>query len=328
MQLPNWIARLLAYRRIALAVHLLDHPNPQMREQARQRLKEWSPACRPLLRRVALRERSSAAAAAAELLDELGDRQGIYSLLSQYADPFMSRHFGPPLRSALQRIGQKRITDELELSLGRIETPPLSRDQWPLALAVYSIHALHGLNARLSSDLWRRAVTASIPHLEDMRVCRSIVPAPYNGDPIADWRNSSTLVSVRRAAIDALLTLEPSQAFDLLRDALHHPDVQVQFTAIYGLRRLRDPRAYVLLQPIAADRKHPLSRDARRTIEAIGPSEPDALMLVRASSLHPAPPAELLRPAGQEPTAPSDHLLHSIETGVRDNQGAGKRDRS
>ena len=205
----------------------------------------------------------------------------------------------------------------LEAALDWMETSPLLREHWCLSLSVYAIHALEALRARVPLSLWRRALVAHSPGFEDLRSCRMVVATQDNGGGSTsayddNWRVGSTLAAVRRVAVDALLTLDRSHAFDLLRDALAYDSPEVQITAMYGLAHLRDERAYVLLQPIAADRRHPLAKDARRVIESFGMRQPDALTLVRAAAPMEVAPEELLRPSAHLQDDNPDTLLRIV----------------
>jgi hypothetical protein len=240
------------------------------------------------------------------LLYELGDARGLFALLEQFYDRDMFCWYGPHIRRALKQIGSHKVLAALETSLARIEAGAefkiqqpeafaLAGQRWSLYVAVYALHALAALHAPIPAAIWHRALTAYIPYYEDLRSCRAALLAPKAREaPVV-----ALLASVRRTAVDTLLTLNREYAFVYLRNALAHPDPQVQLTTLYGLRQLRDSRAYVLLQPIAADRRHPLSRDARRVIEALGPKQPDVLTLVRPSQASAIVPEELLRPARQ-----------------------------
>jgi hypothetical protein len=311
-RLLNFLVTLVGRHRLRHEIRRLCHPDAAVQRRARMAVMAAPYLSRPLLRRIAFRTRSKLACVAAELLYEMGDIQGLYALLSQYSDRYMFAYFSGPLRTMLQRIGYAQILDVLENCLDRLETPPLPHDHWSLALSVYALNALITLRADVPRTVWSRAITVSCPGFEDLRVCRSVVPLQASPLSADDPRVGKTLVAVRRAAVDALLTLWPQQAFELLSEALQHPDIQVRLTAIYGLRRLRDSRAYVLLQPIAANRRDLLSRDARRAIEALGSSQPDVLTLVRASDAGGAPPAELLRPATTTTTHETGQLLRPV----------------
>jgi hypothetical protein len=308
---------------IRRAIRRLADSDPAVRDAARAALRAAGAACWPQLRNEAFRPRTRLAVLSADLLDQLGDVQGLYALLSQYADPSMHGWYDSEIRLALQRIGVERIVIALEHAVEYLEAPGLKRKHWSLAVSVYTLFALQSLRGNMPAALWLRALTVVQPHFEDLSMCRSAVPTNSYADligtsvrpPADDWRVGSTLVAVRRSAVEALITVAPDEAFDLLATALHHKDPRVQVTAIYGLRRLRNPHALVLLQPIAADRRHPLARDARRTIEAFGTRQPDSLTLVRASDALAATPHELLRAAdiGQE-TAP-ETLLRAADNG-------------
>jgi hypothetical protein len=325
---PGLLHRVRAQWQIRNAIRRLVHTNDRAREEARARLRAASPACWPPLRNTAFRPRTGLAVVAADLLDELGDPQGLIALLSQYADPYMHGWYGVEIRRALQRIGVARIVSVLEHSLERLEAGEVNRHLWSLSVAVYALFALQSLRGSLSDTLWLRALTVSHPEFDDLRTCRSILPSHSFADlidkevrpPSEDWRVGTTLVAVRRAAVETLILLAPKQAFDLLRVTLTHQDPQVQISAIYGLRRLRDPRALVLLQPIAADRRHPLCRDARRAIEAFGTRLPDALTLVRGSALMSASPDQLLRPAARGEEADPETLLRASNARTEEQQ--------
>ena len=314
--LTDYLTRRFADWQIRRAIRRLADPRPDVRRQAVAELRLARPRCFKPLRRAAFRQRSLLAVHAAALLYDMDDAQGLYALLAQHSDRFLRAYYKPYLTSALQRVGGERILNVLEVALDGIETAPLWREHWCLSLSMYALHALEALCFPLSDALWQRALTAYTPDFENLHVCRAFVPS---GEPTAragakddDWRVGSTLVAVRRAAVDALLITQPDAAFDLLRDALKHHASEVQLTALYGLRRLRDPRALVLLQPIAADRRHPLSREARRAIESFGASQPDALTLVRAALPHTQETsAELLRPVADTNEADPTTLLRA-----------------
>lgn len=300
--LTDYLGRCFAHWQIYRAIRRLADPRPDVRRQAVAELRLARPRCYKPLRRAAFRQRSLLAVHAAALLYDMDDAQGLYALLAQHSDRFLRVYYKPYLTDALQRVGGARIRDVLEVALDGIETSPLPREHWCLSLSVYALHALESLRFPLSDALWRRALAAHAPGFEDLRVCRNLFPVGDENHPRAardeDWRTGSTLVAVRRAAVDALLASQPDTTFALLREALAHSAPEVQFTALHGLRRLRDPRALVLFQPLAADRRHPLSREARRAIEAFGDDQPDALTLVRAALPHTAKAEEeLLRPA-------------------------------
>ncbi len=283
-------------------------------------LRGVSPRCWPQLRRAAFRPRTRLAVVAADLLDQLGDKQGLIALLSQYADPSMHGWYDAEIRRSLQRIGIERVIEVLQDCLDHLEAPELTRHHWSLSVAVYALFTLQSLRGNLPAHLWLRALTAAHPGFEELRTCRSVLPVHSYADllntesrpPSDDWRVGTTLVAVRRSAVEALTTVARHEAFDLLRTALAHGDPQVQCTAIYGLRRLRDPRALVLLQRIAADRRHPLARDARRAIEAFGSTEHESLTLVRASDAIVAAPHELLRAADVTNETAPETLLRAV----------------
>lgn len=308
------IGRLYARYQIYRAIRLLNDPRPEVRSAAAVQLRGAQSLSVKPLRQVAFRQRSLLAVHAAELLVEMEDAQGLYALLAQYSDRYLSVWYGQHLRMVLARVGSERILRVLEAALDWIEISPLLREHWCLSLSVYAIHALEALRARVPVSLWRRALSAYSPGFEDLRVCRTVVTTQDNAGGSTstfddNWRVGSTLAAVRRVAVDALLTLDRPHAFDLLRDALAHSSPEVQITAMYGMAHLRDLRAYVLLQPIAADRRHPLSKDARRVIESFGSRQPDALTLVRAAIPQDAAPEELLRPSVPLTDADPDTLL-------------------
>jgi hypothetical protein len=320
MSLTNLFHRLWARRQIARAIRQLVHIDGSVRAAAIERLRAAGPDCWPQLRRTAFRPRTQLAVAAADVLDSLGDGQGLVALLSQYADPYMHGWYGNDIRQALQRIGAERILNVLENSLDRLEAPTLTRHHWSLSVAVYALYALQSLQCKLPPALWLRALIVTQRDFDDLRTCRSVLPvSPVNNGmiresrpPSDDWRVGTTLIAVRRAAVEALKALDPEMAFDLLRIALANAEPQVQLSAIYGLRILRDPRALVLLQPIAADRRHVLTRDARRAIEAFGTRLPDALTLMRASDAIYVTPDQLLRPVIEAQTTAPETLLRAV----------------
>ena len=311
------ISRLYTHYQIHRAIRLLSDPRPDVRAATAVQLRGARALSAKPLRQVAFRKRSLTAVYAAELLVEMEDAQGLYALLAQYSDRYLSVWYGQYLRLVLARVGSERILHVLEAALDWMETSPLLREHWCLSLSVYALHALEALRAPIPLILWKRALSAYSPGFEDLRVCRTVVTTSETMGSVAaahedNWRVGSTLVAVRRVAVDALLTLNREGAFDLLREALAHSSPEVQITALYGLAHLRDSRAYVLLQPIAADRRHPLSRDARRVIESFGASQPDALTLVRAAIAHESAPEELLRPSAPRTDTDPDTMLRAV----------------
>lgn len=301
---------LYAAWQIRQAVNRLDHADPGVRARAEERLCASSPACWPALARAAFGRRTGGGVAAAKLLYDLGDARGLFALLEQFYDRDMYSWYGPHIRRALKQIGEERVLAALETALTRIaesELLPRAAHHWSLYVAVYALHALASLHADVPPNTWRRALAAYVPFYEDLRACRNALTATWPETSVV-----ALLASVRRTAVDALLALNRPHAFALLRETLAHPDPQVQLTALYGLRELRDARAYVLLQPIAANRHHPLWRDARRVIEALGSKQPDALTLVRASHSAETPAAELLRPARHHTDDAPETLLHPM----------------
>jgi len=319
MAVPYAIHRAFAYWQIRVAIRRLVHRNPRVRDSAATALRAAGAACWPQLRAAAFRSQSRLAVAAADLLDQMGDGQGLIALLSQFAAS--ENWYEAEIRDALRRIGSERIAAVLDRSLERLEEPGLPRYNPALQVAANALYALAALHGSVSYDLWRRALMITQPHFEDLRTCRSLLPGSASYAEMADSevvlllshtrRVSSNLVAVRLAAVEALLTIARADAFDLLAYALRHPDPRVQCTAIYGLRRLRDTRAMVLLQPIAADRRNPLARDARRAIEAFGTRQPDALTLVRAASSSSADERELLLPSHDAGRTAPETLLRA-----------------
>ncbi|HZO88944.1 MAG TPA: hypothetical protein VFB38_11455 [Chthonomonadaceae bacterium] len=292
---------------IRRAINCLDDADEAVRARAEEQLRAVSPACWSALCRAAFRRRSSTGVTAARLLYDLGDARGLFALLEQFYDRDMYCWYGPHIRRALKQIGNEKVLAALETALTRMETLPLAPRCWSLYVAVYALHALAALHGYIPSGVWRRALTVHVPFYEDVRACRLALTAEWPETPAV-----ATLAAVRRAAVDALLALNKDEAFALLREALAHPAPQVQLTTIYGLRLLKDTRAYVLLQPIAADRRHPLARDARRAIESLGTRQPDALTLVRASQPALSDPGELLRPAASSAETLSETLLRPL----------------
>jgi hypothetical protein len=313
--LEHWYA----WWQVRRAVFCLDHPVEDIRERAAETLRASSPRCWPRLRRVAYRGRSRLAINAARLLYDLGDPQGLYALLEQFADGAMYGLYQHELRRSLRAVGNEKILGVLEFSLDRLETPPIPHHCWSLSLSLYALHALKSLQAEIPIPTWRRAVQAYVPDFESLRDARIVLPVTSPNDtkyaltpPLADWRVGYTVAAVRRVAIDVLLTLKRESAFDLLKEALAHESPEVQLTAIYGLRRLRDERAYILLQPFAANTHHPLHRDAKRAIESLGAKEPDVLTLLRASQPENTPAEELLRPAASNSSEAPETLLRAV----------------
>ena len=319
MKHPALLEKTYARWQMRLAIRRLVSPDDAVRVRALERLRAGSPECWPLLRRIAYRQRTALAVVAAESLYQFGDMQGLYALLELYADGTMHLWYGQRLRWQLQQIGPTKIRGVLEFALDRIEERPTGRYCWSLSLAVYALYALKSLHAELPESLWRRALTVQAPGFEDLRDCRAILPLIATDEsfstPRTTWGVGRTVAAVRAMAMDALLTLNRPLAFDLFAEALKSGEPQIQLTAMYGLRRLHDPRAAVLLQPIAADRRHPLMRDARRTIESFGTKQPDSITLVRASQPDFTPPKELLRPASASADSDPETLLRSSESG-------------
>ncbi len=341
MPLTRLINCIYSRWQIRQAINRLDDADPDVRARAEEQLRAVSPASEPALCRAAFGRRSGVGVAAAKLLYDLGDARGLFALLEQFYDRDMYCWYGPHIRRALKQIGNDQVLAALETSLARIEAgtevrvedyegraslyalerteaATLAGQRWSLYVAVYALHALAALHACVPPTLWRRALTAYVPCYEDLRACRTALTATWPETPVV-----ALLASVRRAAVDALLMLDREQAFALLREALRHPDPQVQLTTLYGLRELRDPRAYVLLQPIAANRRHPLCRDARRVIESLGPKQPDVLTLVRASEPDKTVPDELLRPAVNSLENDPETLIRPVSAAAQGNEAGG-----
>ncbi len=192
------------------------------------------------------------------------------------------------VRAELERIGQQEIIASLEIALDRIDLGRFLPSHWSLALCVNSLKTIDALGLRLSEDLWLRLLTLRASAMDDMRVCRLITPVTADRrsmralDPLA-WPAGSSLVQIRRCAVDILMKRRPERLFFLLKQTMSCTDRDVQLTAIHGLWRLGDRQAMVLLQPIAVNRQHPYYREARRAIESFGSTQPEELTLVRAS---------------------------------------------
>ncbi len=266
------------------------------------------------LRRAAFRQSSGLAIEAALLLLQMRDVQGLYALMSQTTDAHLVRWHRGRLLHALQEAGRERITDLLEECLllaenGQVQ--PLT-DHWAMPLAVYALTSLQFMNAFPGSTLMQRALC--IHHeQEGMRLCRAMLPT-CDSAPSADWQHSGTWFAIRMAAVETLAASHSEEALLLLGNALQRPQLPVQYTALYGLYRLKTSRGRKLLQPLLTDSRHPLYRDALQLLEWLGGNVTDALTLVRPSSdalpVHEA----LLRPARQSAEETENELLHPVQT--------------
>jgi hypothetical protein len=121
-------------------------------------------------------------------------------------------------------------------------------------------------------------------------------------------------VHIRRCVIDTLVKRSPGVLFSMLEQIISIKDANVQLTAVHGFWRLGDRRAIVLIQQIAANRRHPHWKAARRAIESFGTTEPQEVTLVRPS-MENAKSALLVRPIA-EVVDPEPELL--LRPGNRD----------
>lgn len=310
------IERVLARIQMARAVRRLGSKSPVLIAQATEELRSAGERSHALLLNLAFRERSPAAVRAAALLYSMGEKQGLYALLDQFYNQGMAIWYGNMLKLELERIGEKQIIHCLEEAL---DYEMLANRSWGPALGIFALHAIDQLKILLPETLWLRALTVYCPGYEDLRVCRTLLPVGWSTRSLRanealytkNMRSEvtlATLAQIRRQAVDILLHRRPGSLYLLLHKVIAHEAPEVQLTAVYGFWRLGDSRACLVLQPIAANRRHPIARDARRAIESFGERLPEALTLVRASG-----PAvrenQLLRPAATYEQVPPEFLL-------------------
>ena len=89
---------------------------------------------------------------------------------------------------------------------------------------------------------------------------------------------------VRAAALEGLVTLKNPEAFELLRQALFAPDLDLQRTAAQGLADLADPAAAPLLARLMArGSSSPLFKVALKGLGQLGPAATDELLVLANS---------------------------------------------
>ncbi len=309
------VESVLVWWRLRQAFRDLQGQSSEKHDAAVQVLIASSPRCWHGLRKIAFREKGTRAVSAAKLLFDLGDTQGIFALLEQYSSVEVRREAEGYLEECLRKVGPQRVEALLNEALQSVERRPLTNETWGLAASVYALRVLVSFRHILPQATLSRAILISQVTFDSLTACRAIFPYTAFTDyrvgqagPMEDYFVGDSLAALRRSAVDTLLAQEGAAAFALLCKALAHPDVHVQFAAIYGLCRLREERALPLFQRIASNKKHPLAHDAQRAIERFGTKLPDVLTLVRGSQLSTAPD-ELLRPAGFSEEKSPDTLL-------------------
>lgn len=303
------IENLLSCIGIFLAVYRLGSTDYHEELLAVERLRAAGKRSWPLLRRAAFRGSQPRARRAASLLHDMGDDQGLWALLDQLSNGVCTAKSRLAVRTALEQIGQQEIITSLMIALDRIDRGGLlNPSHWSLALCMNALKAIDTLGIRLSEDQWIRLLTLHVNSMDDVRVCRQFTPVLPNRLSVGDletaprqWPAGIGTAQIRRCVIDVLIKRRPDRLLDLLTLALSNREPNVQLSAIHGLWRVGDRKAIVLLQPIAANRQHPYSRDARRAIESFESLQPAELTLVRAS----------------EPPKNANHLLRST-TGVQE----------
>ena len=306
----------LGWIRIQKALRDLQGASEERHKAAVEILIASRSRCWHGLRKIAFKEKGTRAVSAAKLGYDLGDQQGLFALLEQHSSAEVRREAEAPLDRALREVGPQQIEKLLRASIRSLEERKLVNDPtWGLAVSVYALRVLEDFRHSLPPALLAQCILLSQPPFDNLASCRAVFPftaftdyRTVHPEPINDFYIGSSLATVRRAAIDSLITQEGPQAFAILSETLAHSDPQVQYAALYGLCRLRDERALPLFQRLASNRKHPLAHDAQRSIEVFGTKLPDVLTLVRGSQLG-ASPGELLRPAGQTEEKSPETLL-------------------
>ena len=305
------IEKLLAYFGMARAVYRLGSDDYRTQLSAVEHLHAAGTKCFALLRKKAFRGKPVHSLRAASLLHDLGDYQGLWALMELLSKPSLTPDLKAGVRAELERIGQQEIISSLETALDRVDQGRFLPSHWSLALCVHVLRTIDELGLRLNEDLWLRLLTLRSSSMDDMRVCRMVTPVDSRSarglDPLA-WPAGSSLVQIRRCAVDILLKRRPERLIFMLKQAISSTDKDVQLTAMHALWRLGDRRAIVLLQPIAVNRQHPYSREARRAIESFGSSQPDELTLVRAAESA-GNPGQLLRSLATTPDVGAEVLL-------------------
>ena len=309
------IEGLLVWSRIHKALSELQGVSPEKHEKAVETLIASSPRCWHGLRKIAFKEKGVRSVSAAKLLFDMGDNQGLFALLEQYSSLEVRREAEVFLDRSLRQIGPQRIEALLTEAIHSLQNRTFANGTWGLAVSVYALRVLEDFRHAVPQPLLHQCILLSQPQFDNLAACRAVFPftafTDYRAtrpEPINDFYIGSSLAAVRRAATDVLTGQEGPQAFAFLSETFAHSDPQVQYTALYGLSRLRDERALPLFQRLATNRKHPLAHDAQRAIEVFGTKLPDVLTLVRGSQLS-SSPEELLRPAGQSEEKSPETLL-------------------
>ncbi len=309
----NIVEKLLAGFRIALAARRLGSSDYNAQLRAVEHLRAAGTRSWAQLRKYAFRGKQIHSLRAASLLHDMGDDQGLWALMELLSKTSLTPEVKAGVRSELERIGQKEIIGCLETALDRIDQGRFLPSHWSLALCVHTLKAIDDLGLRLNEQMWLRLLTLHASAMDDIRVCRMVTPVDYKRgrslDPNA-WPAGSSLVQVRRCAVDILMKRQPERLFDLLKQTMRSSDRDVQLTAIHGLWRLGDRKAIVILQPIAVNKHHPYNREARRAIESFGSSQPEELTLVRASESA-GNPGQMLRATVAQPQMDVEALLRS-----------------
>lgn len=306
---------LLGWSRMHKALSDLQGASPEKHEKAVEILIACSPRCWHGLRKIAFKEKGVRAVSAAKLLFDIGDNQGLFALLEQYSSLEVRREAEAFLNQSLRQIGPQRIEALLTEAIHSLQRRTFADSKWGLAVSVYALRVLEDFRHTLPQTLLHRCILLSQPQFDNLAACRAVFPftafTDYRvtrAEPINDFYIGSSLAAVRRAAADVLIAQDGPLVFAFLSETFAHSDPQVQYTALYGLSRLRDERALPLFQRLASNRKHPLAHDAQRAIEVFGTKLPDVLTLVRGSQLS-SSPQELLRPAGQSEEKSPETLL-------------------
>jgi hypothetical protein len=313
-QLANvsFIEKLILFIGISRQIWRLGSDTEAVRADASQYLKAAGTRSWPRLRRAASSASPLLAFRSAVLLYEMGDEQGLWSLMDINNNRLVSPDTKRLLLSELRRIGGTQITACLETAIDLVEQGECMPSHWSVAVCLNALQTIRALGIEVENPVWRRLLTLRSWH-DDTRVCRTFTPVRGTVRTLHSPTVSPSargVAQIRRHAVDMLVVRRPAGTFELLKEIIGCDDTDVQLTAVHAMWRLGDRRAIVLLQPIAIERKHPYCREAQRAIASFGSSQPDEVTLVRAS-IRSESTDSLLRPAVSGQDKGSETLMRA-----------------
>ncbi len=274
-------------RRLRLAARDLLDPDPHVRTSSRQLLLEDPSAADPVLTELVFRNRSRLSIEAACVLFTIDAVRGTYAILALCADEYMVRWYEQPLAAALKTIPDNRRRLTLVEALDRIDQTPGCAD-WAYALATNSVCSLKVNAISFSDEQWLRILCTPADEPAEWALWRglisyqpSIPSPPVNIESI----NANGPLSLRIAAVETLLCIEPNRVQPLFVKAVGSGDLNAQAAVIYGLLRLHRADHIPLLHAIISSSRHPLQRDAVAIAKALGANVTDILTLVRPASV-------------------------------------------